>query len=61
MKLFYLIITFAFTFALMFATSSLLDISWIQNHWIRPFLLYVIMFFEFLVGMAIIREIIQQD
>lgn len=61
MKVVYLIITFAITFGLMFSTSIFLDVSWIQNHWVRPVLIYFIMGFEFILGLAIMREIITQE
>jgi hypothetical protein len=50
--IFIVILTFAFPLA----TSTLLDLKWINDHWIRILLIIILMAFEIAVCIFILKE-----
>ena len=51
-----LIFIVVLTFALPLLTSTLLDLKWINDHWIRILLIIILMAFEIAVCIFILKE-----
>jgi hypothetical protein len=51
-----LIFIVVLTFAFPLVTSTLLDLKWINDHWIRILLIIILMAFEIVVCIFILKE-----
>jgi len=60
-KLLYLLLTVALTFGIMMTTTLLLSLPFIQEMLVRQLIIYGVVLFEFIMGVAVFRELLRED